>query len=254
VERRCARLLLSLAWIALASAAVGCASANRISEGHEGAPGVRRVLVCPPNLVLGLRSEIQSEAMPVDREVGAYLESHRREVDRIGLIDAREHWTQAIAEAKAAGSPQGAAGIFVSNLARDRDFDALVMPSLILFEKNMDSGNASWDGVSRRMKVLNAPVTAVGREDSTLTKGIAYGGVSGPAWVTSLHVLVYTRDGLLVFEGRGGINFLHELDMMHGGKKFRLQVRENASIFQNRARLREGVVLAFDPYLLPPDE
>jgi hypothetical protein len=233
----------------LATAACAFGSGNRISEGQEGAPGVRRVLLCPPNLVLALRSEIQSGSNPVDHEVVAYLETQGREVARIGVIEGRDHWKQAVAEAKAAGSLTSAAGIFVGRLAKDHEFDAVVKPSLILVQTRLAAGNASWDGVSRRMRMLNAPAKPIGREDSTLAKGIAYGGISGPAWVTSLHVLVYTRSGQRVFEGRGGIDFLHELDLLDETRRF----LPNSSIFQDRARLHEGVVQAFAPYLLPPD-
>jgi len=249
-------LARALAWIALASATAACASgpANRISEGQEGAPGVRRVLVLPPNLVLALRSEIQSGWQPVDREVVAYLESQGREVARLGLIEGRNHWKQAIAEAKAAGSLTSAAGIFVSRLAQDHEFDAVVMPSLILHQTHMELGEASWDGVRRRMRKVNAPSKGIGRDDSTFVKGIAYGGPSGPAWVTSLHVLVYTRDGRLVFEGRGGIDFVQEVDLIDAASKYRWELRPNTSIFLDHTLLHEGVVRAFEPYLLPPDE
>ena len=245
-----------LAWIAVVAAAVACASgpANRISEGQEGAPGVRRVLLCPPNLVLGLRAEIASGSKPVDAEVTAYLESHGREVGRIGLIEGRLHWKQAVAEAKAAGEIGRAAGIFVDRLAQDHDFDAVVMPSLILFQTRMDASNASWDGVSRRMKMPNAPRKGAGRENDLLTEGIAYGGLSGPAWVTSLHVLVFARDGSRVFEGRGGIEFVHEIELANAGKSFRYGLQPNSSIFMDRDLLQEGVVRAFTPYLIPLDE
>jgi hypothetical protein len=175
-------------------------------------------------------------------------------VGRLGLIEGRSLWKQAIAEAKAAGSLTSAAGFFVGRLAQDREFDALVMPSLILHQTRMDASNASWDGVSRRMKMLNAPSKGIGREDSTLTKGIAYGGISGPAWVTSLHVLVYTRGGQLIFEGRGGIDFVQEADLTDASAKYRWEPRPNSSLFRDRTLLYESVVQAFEPYLVPPDE
>lgn len=251
-----APLARALAWIALASATAACASgpANRISEGQEGAPGVRRVLLCPPNLVLALRSEIQSGWQPVDHEVEAYLQSQGREVGRLGLIEGRNHWKQAIAEAKAAGSLTSASGIFVGRLAQDHEFDAVVMPSLILHQTRVESGGASWNGVSRRMRVVNAPAKGVGRDDSTFVKGIAYGGISGPAWVTSLHVLVYTRGGQLIFEGRGGIDFVQEADLTDASAKYRWEPRPNSSLFRDRTLLYESVVQAFEPYLVPPDE
>ena len=176
-----------LRWIALASAAAACASgpANLIAEGQQGAPGVRRVLLCPPNLVLALRSEIQSGSKHVDREVAAYLESQGRTVDRLGLIEGRTLWKQAVALAQTGGSVADAAGIFVTRLAKNHEFDAVVMPSLILHQTRMDANNAAWDGVSRRMKILNAPSQGISREQSTLAKGVAYGGISGPAWVSA---------------------------------------------------------------------
>ena len=249
-------LARALAWIALAGATTACASGsvNRISAGQEGAPGVRRVLLCPPNLVVALRPEIQSGSQPVDREVVAYLESQGREVARLGLIEGRKAWKQAVVEAKAAGALTNAPRIFVDRLAQDHEFDVVVMPSLIVFQTQMDANNASWDGVSRRMKMVHAPSKGIGRDDSLLTKGIATGGLSGPAWVTSLHILVFARDGSSVFEGRGGIEFVQETDLIDGGKSFRYTLRPNSSIFQDRALLHAGVVRAFTPFLTPPEE
>ena len=56
------RLARALAWLAVAGAAAACAlgPSNLIVEGQQGAPGVRRILLLPPNLVLALRVEVQS--------------------------------------------------------------------------------------------------------------------------------------------------------------------------------------------------
>jgi hypothetical protein len=116
----------------------------------------------------------------------------------------------------------------------------------------MDAGNASWDGVIRRMRIVNAPSLPAGRNSSTLSKGIAFGGVSGPAWATSLHVLVFARDGRRVFEGRGGIDLLYETELIDEGKSFRYELRPNRALFLSRMIVREGVGLAFTPYLVPP--
>jgi hypothetical protein len=234
----------ALAWILLASAIAACASgpANQVVEGHAGAPGVRRVLLCPPNLVLALRPEIQNGWQPMDREVAAYLESHGLEVRRLGIIEGRRHWKQAVSDAKTAGTLPSAPGIFVSRLAQDFEFDAVVMPSLILLQTRMDANTASWDGVTRRMKVVGAP-----------NQG-AFGGLSGRAWVASLHVLVFASDGLEVFEGRGGIDFAQQIDRIAQGRSFRYELRPSASIFVDPAVLHEGVVRAFEPYLPPRDE
>lgn len=49
-----------------------------------------------------------------------------------------------------------------------------MLPSLIVHQTQMDHSNASWDGVSRRMKMLNAPHEGIGREDSTLERGVEF--------------------------------------------------------------------------------
>jgi hypothetical protein len=175
-------------------------------------------------------------------------------VVRLGLIEGRLHWKQAVSEAKAAGEISNSAGIFVSRLAQDREFDAVVMPSLIMIQKRMDSSAASWDGVSRRLKTSIESSRAPGRQDSAYSTSAGHPGFSGPAWVTSLHVLVFARDGSRVFEGRGGIDFAHQIDVVKVGRNHRAQFGPNRSIFTDREILREGVRLAFTPYLGPPDE
>ena len=251
-----AALARALAFTALVAAAVACASgsSNRISDEDAGAPGVRRILLCPLNLVLGLRSEIQSGAQPVDREIVDYLELQGRVVVRIGVLEGRQQWKQAFADAKAAGSLTSAARRFVERLAQKHEFDALVMPSLILLQTRALDGEASWDGVTRKMRMVNTPEKGVDRDDSTFTKGVAYGGVTGPAWVTSLHVLVFARDGHKVFEGRGGIDFVQEVKVINADKASRWEPRPNSSLFEDRTLVREGVERAFEPYLVPPDE
>jgi hypothetical protein len=183
----------------------------------------------------------------------SYLESHGKQVSRLGLIEGRKLWKQAVAEAKATGEITRAPGFFTASLAKDHAFDAVVMPSLILHQTQMDANNAAWNGVNRRMRMVNAPVLGIGRDDSTLTKGLAFGGISGPAWVTTLHVFVFAPDGRRIFEGRGGIDFLQEIDLIDAGESFRYTLRESSVIFRDREILNEGVVRAFTPYLAPPD-
>jgi hypothetical protein len=106
------------------------------------------------------------------------------------------------------------------------------------------------------MRMINAPVKGTGNADSMITKGIANGGisVSGPAWVASLHVLVFARDGHKVFEGRGGIDFVQQLELINEARSWRWEPRPNDSLFQDRTLVVEGVERAFEPYLAPPAE
>jgi hypothetical protein len=231
--------------IALASAFAACASdpANQIALGHAGAPGVGRILLCPMNLVVALRPEIQNGSQPVDHEVVGYLESQGKQVSRLGLIDGRKLWKQAVADAKAAGEITLAPKFFTASLAQNHAFDAVVMPSLILLQTRMDASVASWDGVTRRLNLVDAPNQ--GTSPSS--------GLSGPAWVASLHVLAFDAGGVKVFEGRGGIDFVQEIEIFTAGRSVRSRMRPNASIFRDSTRVNEGVVQAFTPWLTPPD-
>lgn len=247
---------LAFVAVALAVACGGCALgvSNQISEGHEGASGIRRVLLCPPNLVVSLRAEIQSGAQPIESALADFIARSDRSVGRLDFLEGRRHWKQAVLDAKAAGAIQRAAAIFVGRLAQDHAFDAVVMPSLILLRERADYGEASWDGVSRKMRVVNAPSKGAGREDSTFTKGLAYGGFSGEALVTSLHLLVFTRDGAKIFEGRGGIDFVQQADLILATKRYQWQLVPNATLFKDPAILRESVAQAFDPLIEAPED
>jgi len=112
------------------------------------------------------------------------------------------------------------------------------------------------------MRMSQDPLVGISREDARFAKGSRYDGVvggrpwngiSGEAWVTSLHVLVYARDGGRVFEGRGGIDFLQEIDFIEPGKSFRYKLRPNGALFIDPSVLVEGITQAFLPYWVPPD-
>lgn len=248
------RLARALAAAGLAVACAACASdpENWVREGFAGAPGVRRVLLCPLNLVVTLPASVQSGAQPIEDAIVAYLVSRDMEVELLARGEGRKLWKQAVAEAKAAGAVERGAAIFVTGLAARRAFDVVVMPSLLLHQVHMDSGIATWDGVTRRMKVVDAPEMPSGRNFSTLVKDVAYGGVTGDAWVTSLHVLVYGRDGALGFEGRGGLEVVQQVEHIGPGKRFKSRLVPDPEIFSDPARLREGAARAFAPFLSQP--
>ena len=80
-----------------------------------------------------------------------------------------------------------------------------------------------------------------------------FDGLSGQALVTSLHVLVYARDGSRIFEGRGGIDFLQEIEFVQPGKSLRYRLRPNGALFVDESVIHEAVVEAFTPFLAPAD-
>jgi len=70
--------------------------------------------------------------------------------------------------------------------------------------------------------------------------------------VTSIHVLVYSREGQRIFEGRGGFAFVHDADMANAQKNWawKYRLRDLAGDID---AMREGIAIAFDPYLPEAD-
>lgn len=236
----------------LAIILLGCAGpANTVAPGNEGAPGVKRFLVCAPNTVIALPAELQDATGSLRAQVDAYLRFQGREAQWIDLYDSKRLWNQAMTAAKGHGALEKTPVFFAKELDDHYDFDAIVMPSLLLHKTRALDGSAQWDGVSRRMHVVNAPRRPTGRAQSTLAEGIAYGGISGDVLVTSIHVLVFSREGERVLEGRGGLDFVHDVDL--SPKKYTWQFRTR-DVTRNIDALREGIAIAFDPYLTPPEE
>jgi hypothetical protein len=223
-----------------------------IVPGYEGAPGVRRVLLCPLNVAVALPSELSSGAGPVYREIEAYLESRGLEVDTLGLAEARALWQQAVFEAKQSGS-RDAGSLLAKNLVATTEFDAMVMPSLITRTVRVNDNSGTWHGVRRRVSMVNLPHRGQGVEADIFSKGIAAGGVSGPVLAASLHVMAYLPDGLRVFEGIGGIAFVQEADL-RGASEFRWQLRPNPKPLHEPDLLKESLQIAFGAYLPPQSE
>jgi hypothetical protein len=240
------RWMLVVSWMALSCVA---SPNNDVTPGMEGAPGVKTFLVCAPNTVLALPAELQSDTAILRETIETYLGEHGREVEWVDLFEAKRLWTAALAEAREQGEIAKTTAIFARHLAEQRDFQAIVMPSVFVHHVRTSYSSAQWDGVQRNMRTLGAPARPSGRAQDALADGIAYGGISGDMAVSSLHVLVYSRTGERVFEGRGGIEFLHDVDMSAVVRTYRYELRLREDILTDAAVLHEAVGLAFAPYL-----
>ena len=124
-----------------------------------------------------------------------------------------------MAAAKEKGALEKTPEFFAGELDEHYDFDAIVMPSILLHKtrahrrRRLVGRGEPADAGRERAQAADRP-----RAD-TLAEGIALGGISGDVLVTSVHVMVFSREGERVFEGRGGIDFIHEVDMSPLKKK-----------------------------------
>ena len=236
----------------IAALLFGCAAGNQLAPGFQpGAPDVKKILVCAPNTVIALPAEIQGASEPLHEEIDAYLRHHGREVQWLDLYESQRAFGEALARAKQQDQVDKTAELFAGELAKTHHFDALVMPSILLHEIRVLDNSGRWDGVARRMRVANMPPIPPGGW-GILEKGVRAGGYSGKAAVTSVHVLVLSPTGARVFEGRGGVEFVQEIDLAAKDFRFAMPVRDD--LFEDGDALREGIVLAFDPYLAKPED
>ena len=235
--------------VAAAAALLACTSPAKyfVAPGQEGAPGLHRILLSPMNLVRALPAEISDGLQPVDRALVAHLERRGLEVSRLDLREGRELWGQAVHEAQQQGS-QDAAPLFVERLAEHGDFEVVMLPSLITRTVYVDDNSGTWDGVRRSMVMVNLPSRGIGGSTDTFSKGVFSGGVSGAMLATSLHLVVFSRQGERVFEGIGGFDFVHEIDLSAAGKR-QWNLRRRARMPGSPEVVREGVAIALGPYL-----
>src|SRR5262245_35001649 len=120
--------------LALCVFVVGCMGgpANTLVPGNAGAPGVKRFLVCAPNTVISLPAELGNLTGVLREQVDAYLHFHEREAQWVDLYDSKRLWSQAIAAAKQNGAVEKTPVFFAAQLDQIYDFDAIVMPSILL--------------------------------------------------------------------------------------------------------------------------
>jgi hypothetical protein len=254
IEVRAWVVLLGSGMLAIAAGVAGCfGHSNTLASGQPGAPGVQKFLVCAPNTVISLPAELANGTGPLRREIESYLRVQGRDVEVVDLYESRQLFANALERAKAAGDVDKTRALFAEELARTHTFDAVVMPSILLHKTRVTDSSGRWDGVSRRMRMVNAPPVPIGRGQNTFADGIRAGGINGEVPVTSVHVLVLTRAGERVFEGRGGIEFVQEMDMSPVKSRYQFNLQMRSDLFHDLDALREGIEQAFDPYLIPPE-
>jgi hypothetical protein len=235
--------------VAAAAVLLACTTPAKyfVAPGQEGAPGLHRVLLSPMNLVRALPAEISDGAQPVEKALLDHLKGRGLEVSHLDLLEGRKLWGQAVLEAQQQGS-KDAAPLFVQHLAARGDFEVVMLPSFITRTVYVNDNIGTWDGVRRRMNVVNAPSRGIGGSTDTFTKGVFAGGVSGSMLATSLHLIIFSRQGERVFEGIGGFDFVHEVDLS-AAYQYKVNFRRRARLPGSPEVVREGVAIALGSYL-----
>ena len=216
-----------------------------ISDGFVGAPEIGRILLLPLNLAVQLPSELEPATRPLSDEIERYLSTRGLLVETAGYFEVRERWKGSMAEAEFGADDEAffaAVRTLVARLGEERSFDAVVMPNLIYRNAYVRqvTGEVAWDGVKRVIETRGRP--QVGHAGFHVTTDIV-GTISG----MSLHLFVFDRTGDQVFESRAGLDLAHYAD--YGSSVAEYEFRLKRRLLADDEALREGVALAFSPFL-----
>ncbi len=221
--------------VTLISSLCGCSTL-----GSQTAPQATRFAVLFPNSLVPVPPELSAIT---DRSLGQitrYLAAQGRERGVIDPLEAQGLWLASIAEADESDTVShdfhGAMKIYAHKLGGPAAFDALVVPSLVYREGRLRNRIVKWDGVVRRLP-------SVGEDSKAIPLSFE---ASVP--VVSLHVMVFGASGELLFENYGGVDLAHSF-AYEPGDEGGLRVALRDSLLGERRFLREGVEIAFDPYL-----
>ena len=223
--------------------AAGC-TGNVVARGHRGATAVREVALFPLNVVVPMPEGVAPGTASVEAELRAYLEAHGKRVEEVAPRDARAAWLASARALKAeVGEAQmsfdGAARVLARTLRQERRFDAIVLPWLALRPARVRGRTVTWDGVSRTLALVNP----AGRS-SMLIEDFA-----AEAAAPALQLAVFAADGTKIFEGVGGLDLVHELVIDGDPPRIDARPLPRNEIFADRTPIREGVAVAFDPFL-----
>lgn len=243
--------------------AVGCRSAEpRVAETDPEGSGNLRFLVAPMNLPIQLSPDLEDAVDPVTRELIRYLRAHGARVSMIFESDAWSLWRDAAEAVQRGreGEPDLAAvaSVFSRAIAEETSFDLLLLPSLVYREAKVTGRYAQWDGVRRRIRFRIRSGVPLGRAqpipdpvDSTdrSTSGPVAPDYRGQITGLSLHALVFTPQGIGVFQGFGGLDLVHDAVQKREGSGESSFLRLHSQLLDDEEHVREGIALALDPYL-----
>lgn len=239
-------MILRIPIAAAIACLLGCSTPggeSALVASHRGAPNVSRFAILPTNALVPLPAELSGARERVLGAITRYLGVQRRERRLVELPQTRQLWRASIAEVNASDSLphdfQAAMRVFTRGLLESTAFDALVVPSLVYREAKLSRRSIKWDGVIRRLGK---------QEDESRRVPESFRGVVS---AVSLHVMVFSAGGELIFENYGGVDLAHELTPVRdelGG--LRADLRDD--VLEEHRFIREGVELAFEPYLPRP--
>jgi hypothetical protein len=201
--------------------------------------------VLPLNVALSIPPGLEGTTGDVFSVVASYLQDLGNTIETISPEAARELWHSSVAEVSASDTLKHdfdtGMQVFIERARKSKTFDALIMPALVLRAVESRKRMIKWDGVVRKYKVINFSKEAKKKKIS--------GDASPDFTGVSLHVSVFGANGDAIFQNYGGLDLVHDLDMDQVERTMRAKFTLKAKLLKDTEHLRQGVALAFAPYL-----
>jgi hypothetical protein len=239
---------LSIAVLAMSSWA--CASAPDFPYANgvdgQGNPAPQHLLVLPLNVAVRVPVGLEGATDDVFGAVAGYLRDRGNTIETISPKAALEQWHSAIAEVSASETLkhdfETAMRVFVERSQKSKSFDAMIVPALVMRDaETVDKKKVKWDRVVRRYEVVNLSEEAKKRK--------IVGQMTPEFSGVSLHVTVFGVGGDVIFQGYGGLDLAHDLDMYAAERTMSAKLSLKSAPLKNSRYLRQGIAHAFDPYL-----
>ena len=193
------RLELTGSIAVLAVLAFACAHGSRgpnsryVNQADANKP--RHFMVLPINLTIKTPPEFSPVLDDIFGAIVGYIRDRGDTIETFSRQEATARWAASIIEVKESEALEDnfetAMRAYVARLAEIRSFDAVISPSIIYRATKTRDRRVKWDGVFRKIKVVNL-------SDEAKNKGLARALTVEIAGV-SLHVMVFGPEGDLIF-------------------------------------------------------
>jgi hypothetical protein len=243
MSNRLFRVVL-LAALALTACATPRESGSEVAVNTPGS----LIVVAPLNLAIRAPEEITGRSEPVWLELLSYFQAFDHHVMVIEPGSARQLLVEAMLDLDTADPEralQTTRSRFARALAKHREYDLLVIPSLVLRPGRLYGQYAVWDGVQRIVPNAAEAIPYDLASDVHPPGSITVLGLRGKIAAVSLHVSVLSPDGTLVYEGMGGLDVIQEAHRENPWEgRWVFAMRED--LFSEPLHLREGIEQAFE--------
>lgn len=243
------RLELAASIVALVVFASACAHGSRDPNSKTGDRGdsgrPRHFVVLPVNLTITAQPEFSPVLDDMFGAIAGYIRDHGDTLETFSRKEVTAQWAASIVKVKESEALddnfETAMRVYVAHLAEAHSFDAVIAPSLVYRTTKTRDRTVKWDGVFRKMKVVNL-------SDQAKKKGLARHLVISISGV-SLHVMVFAPDGEMIFERYGGLDLAHNIDMTGAEYTMSPGLLLKEDLLKDSDHISEGIGVAFNRYL-----